>query len=71
MIKLNMSDVTSVLASCRTYLIALGVIVALAVVASIACMKVGKPLRGLIRRESWWWHLLQSPLSPTSFVLDR
>ena len=52
MIKLNMSDVTSVLASCRTYLIALGVIVALAVVASIACMKVGKPLRGLIRRES-------------------
>ena len=52
MIKLNMSDVISVLASCRTYLIVLGVIVALAIVASVACMKVGKPLRGLIRGES-------------------
>ncbi len=52
MIELNMSDVVSVLSSCRNYLITLGVIIALAIIISVACMKVNRPLRSLIRKES-------------------
>ena len=49
MIELNMSDVISVLNSCRSYLIALAVVIVLAVIVMIACGKQKKPVRGLIR----------------------
>lgn len=48
-----MDDVLKVLKSCAPYLIALGVILALAVIVTVACMKMEKPKKKLIRKETW------------------
>lgn len=53
MLAINMDDVLNVLNSCKPYLIALGIALAIALVITIACMKVKKPLRKLIRKEAW------------------
>lgn len=51
MIKLNMSDVISVLNSCKQYLIALACILVLAIVVSIAVHKVQSSTRTLVRKQ--------------------
>ena len=43
MLAINMDDVINVLNSCKPYLIALGVVLALAIVVTVACMKLKKP----------------------------
>lgn len=48
-----MDDVMNVLNSCKPYLIALGIVLLLAVIVTVACMKLNKPLRKLIRKEAW------------------
>lgn len=52
MIDINMSDVISVIESCRWYLIALAVILVIAIITSIVCRKANIVLRGLIRKEA-------------------
>ncbi|MDE6591108.1 MAG: glycoside hydrolase family 3 C-terminal domain-containing protein, partial [Oscillospiraceae bacterium] len=52
MIELNMSDVISVLNTCQPYLISFGIVAVLAVIVMIACGKLSKPLKGLIRGEA-------------------
>lgn len=52
MLEINWSDVLSILDSISTYLIVLGVIVAVAIVAMIACMKLSKQTKFIIRAES-------------------
>lgn len=52
MIDINMSDVVSVIQSCRWYLVALAVILVVAIVTAVACRKANVALRGLIRKES-------------------
>lgn len=49
---LTMDDVLTTAATLSNYLIVLGVILVLAVVVSIACMKLKKPLRSLVRGEA-------------------
>ena len=51
MIKLNMSDVISVLNSCKNYLIVLACILVLAIVVSIAVHKVQSSTRTLVRKQ--------------------
>lgn len=53
MLAINIEDVKNVLESCKSYIIAFCVILALVIIVTIACMKVKKPLRKLIRKESW------------------
>ena len=53
MLDLNWSDVVSTLQSLQNYLIAIGVVLALAIVATIAAIKLKKPLRGLVRGSAW------------------
>lgn len=53
MIDLNWSDVISTLQSLQSYLIAMGVMLALALIATIACLKLSKPTKFLIRTQSW------------------
>lgn len=53
MLAINIEDVKNVLESCKSYIIAFCVILALVMIVTIACMKVKKPLRKLIRKESW------------------
>ena len=49
MLAINLEDVINVLKSCKLYLIALGVILALVVVITIAVMKLPKPKKKFIR----------------------
>ena len=53
MLDLNWSDVISTLQSLQSYLIAMGVVLALALIATIACLKLSKPTKFLIRTQSW------------------
>ena len=45
MLAINMDDVINVLNSCKPYLIALGIALALAIIVTVACMKLKKPER--------------------------
>lgn len=58
MLAINMDDVINVLNSCKPYLIALGVVLALAIVVTVACMKLRKPVKKLVRKEAWIAFLL-------------
>ncbi len=49
MLSINMEDVMNVITSIKSYLIAIGIIIAVAVVLMIAVMKLNKPLKKLIR----------------------
>ena len=49
MLSINMDDVMNVITSIKSYLIAIGIIIAVAVVIMIAVMKLNKPLKKLIR----------------------
>ena len=53
MLSINMNDVITVLQSCRPQIIALVVCLLLAIIATVACVKMKKPLRKLIRKEAW------------------
>ena len=58
MLAINMDDVINVLNSCKPYLIALGVVLALAIFVTVACMKLKKPVKKLVRKEAWIAFLL-------------
>ncbi len=58
MLAINIEDVINVLNSCKPYLIALGVILALAVIITIAVMKLPKPKKKFVRAQSWTAFLL-------------
>lgn len=53
MLSINMNDVITVLQSCKPQIIALVVCLLLAIIATVACLKMKKPLRKLIRKEAW------------------
>ena len=42
MLAINMDDVINVLNSCKPYLIALGIALAIAIIVTVACMKIEK-----------------------------
>lgn len=52
MLKINMDDVINVLNSCKPYLIGFGVVLVLAVIVIVACMKLEKAKKKLIRGEA-------------------
>lgn len=58
MLSINMDDVVNVLNSCRPYIIALVVVLVLAIIVTVACMKLKKPLKQLVRKEAWLAFLL-------------
>lgn len=58
MLSINMNDVITVLNSCRSQLIALAVCLVLAIIVTIAVLKVPKAARKLIRKEAWIAFLL-------------
>lgn len=52
MLSINMNDVISVLQSCAPYLIALGIVIVLGVISMIACIKLSKSKKYLIRTQA-------------------
>ena len=53
MLDLNWSDVVSTLQSLQNYLIAIGVILALAILATVACLKLARHQKFMIRCQAW------------------
>ncbi len=53
MLAINIDDVISVLNTCKPYLIALGVVLVLAVIITIAVKNMQKPKKKFIRSQSW------------------
>jgi beta-glucosidase len=58
MLNINIEDVISVLNTLSVHLIVLGVALVAAIVITIACKKANKPLKKLIRKETWIAFLL-------------
>lgn len=58
MLAINIEDVMNVLNTLKPYLIAIGVVLALAVIVTVACMKMKKPVKKLVRKEAWIAFLL-------------
>ena len=52
MLAINIADVISVLNTCKPYLIGFGVVVVLAIIAMIACLKLPRSKKFVIRRTS-------------------
>ena len=52
MLKINMSDVIGVLSSCAPYLIFFGVVVVLALIVMVACKKMAKPKKKMVRTQA-------------------
>lgn len=52
MLAINMDDVMNVLKTCKPYLIGFGVVAVLALIVLIACSKMKKPVRKLVRSEA-------------------
>ena len=52
MLDINWADVISVLNSCKPYLIGFGIVVLLAIIIMVACMKMDKRKKKLIRKQA-------------------
>jgi len=52
MLQINWQDVANILTLCVPYLIAFGIVLLVGIIVMIACMKLKKPTKFLIRRES-------------------
>ena len=53
MLDLNFSDVISTLQSLRGYFIAVGIVLALAIAVTIACLKMPRHKKFMIRAQAW------------------
>ena len=62
MLGINMDDVITTIGLLKNYLIGIGVVLALAIIISIAAVKIKKPLKGLVRGSSWMCFVLVTTL---------
>ncbi|NLL77050.1 MAG: beta-glucosidase [Clostridiales bacterium] len=53
MLQINMSDVINVLNSIKLYLIGFGIVLALAIIVTVACMKLKKATKKFVRGQAW------------------
>ncbi len=69
MLSINIADVIAVLQTMSTQLIILGVVLCLAIIVTIAVMKVKKPLKSFIRKEAWLAFFLALVIIVTNILL--
>ena len=53
MLGINMNDVITTIGLLKNHLIAIGVCLVLAIILTIAAVKIKKPARGLVRGTAW------------------
>ena len=53
MLGINMNDVLTTLGLLQNHLIAIGICLVLAIIVTIAAVKIKKPARGLVRGTAW------------------
>ncbi len=68
MLSINIADVIGVLDTLKVHLTILGIVLALAIIVTIAVMKVKKPLKSLIRKEAWIAFLLTAVIIVNTIV---
>ena len=70
MLSINISDVIAVLEQIKVQLTIIGVVLALAIICTIAVLKVKKPLRGFIRKQAWLAFLLTLVIVVSNILLS-
>ena len=70
MLSINIADVIAVLEQIKVQLIVIGVVLALALICTIAAMKVKKPLKGFIRKQAWLAFLLTLVIVVSNILLS-
>lgn len=68
MLNINVEDVLKVLDTMKVQLIVLGVVLALAIICTIAVLKVKKPLKSFIRKQAWLAFFLTAVIVVNSIV---
>ena len=58
MLSINIADVIAVLQTMIPHLVAIGVVLAAAIICTIAAIAIKKPLRGFVRKQAWLVFLL-------------
>ncbi|CBK75764.1 Beta-glucosidase-related glycosidases [Butyrivibrio fibrisolvens 16/4] len=69
MLSINIADVIAVLEQIKVQLIVIGVVLALAIICTVAVMKVKKPLKGFIRKQAWLAFLLALVIVVSNILL--
>ena len=69
MLSINIADVIAVLETMKTQLIVLGVVLALAIICTIAAIKIKKPLKGFVRKQAWLVFFLTGVIIVTNILL--
>ncbi len=69
MLSINIADVIAVLEQIKVQLIVIAVVLALAIICTIAVLKVKKPLRGFIRKQAWLAFFLAVVITVSNIVL--
>ncbi len=62
MLGINMNDVITTIGLLKNYLIAIGVVLALAIIISLIAIKIKKPEKGLVRGSAWVCFILATAL---------
>ena len=70
MLSINIADVIAVLEQIKVQLTIIGVVLALAIICTIAVLKVKKPLRGFIRKQAWLAVLLTLVIVVSNILLS-
>ncbi len=69
MLSINIADVIAVLNTMKTQLIVIGCFLALAIIVTIAAVKVKKPLKGFVRKQAWLAFLMALVITVTNILL--
>ncbi|MCR4998815.1 MAG: glycoside hydrolase family 3 C-terminal domain-containing protein, partial [Lachnospiraceae bacterium] len=69
MLNINIADVIAVLQTMIPQLVIIGVVLLLAILATIAAIKIKKPLKGFVRKQAWLAFLLTLVIVLTNILL--
>ncbi len=69
MLSINIADVVAVLQTMITQLVIIGVVLAAAIICTIAAFKIKKPLKGFVRKQAWLVFLLTLVIVVTNILL--
>ncbi len=69
MLSINIADVIAVLQTMIPQLVIIGVVLALAIICTIAAIAIKKPLKGFVRKQAWLAFLLTLVIVVTNILL--
>ncbi|MBR5636784.1 MAG: beta-glucosidase, partial [Pseudobutyrivibrio sp.] len=70
MLSINIADVIAVLEQIKVQLTVAGVVLALAIIATLVAIKIKKPLKGFVRKQAWLVFLLTLVIVVSNVLLS-